>query len=186
MSGATTRQQLWLLQHKGYNHQKANMAVSQLYFQQANWAVQTGRTEKKTAAGRTRGKSNAERHQIATRRVTRQNTLLGHLDQHLISCSPPRPPILSLRSQETLVHAMPPAGFRTMTNWNLAEGNGICRASSSYLSLQKLRPLLRNQRKSQNVRSPQQGINLDGGWGSKNEKVNMVLSRLAAYEQIAQ
>ena len=34
--------------------------------------------------------------------------------------------------------------------------------------------------------SPHQGINLDGWWGYKIEEVNMVLSRLTAYEQIAQ
>ena len=35
----STRQQLWLVQHKWYNHQKANMVVWQLYFQRANWVV---------------------------------------------------------------------------------------------------------------------------------------------------
>ena len=43
------------------------------------------KAKKNRAAGRTRGESNAQRHQIATLYITRPNTLPAQLEHHLIS-----------------------------------------------------------------------------------------------------
>ena len=139
---STTRRQLWLVvsrkeitttgvinkaatllqhttqrpQHKGYDHENANVVVSQLYFQRANPAgkvlVRAGKTAQ-PASRKHQGESNAQRQQIATRYITREPPLPSHLKHHLISyfggsfqtAHPLYPPILSIEAHHLLSFA---------------------------------------------------------------------------------